>query len=164
VKPKLRIAVSVATVAITVNIAIATGSLASPSQVVRTGSVVPLSSAGATEWNFEALLRQTFGSGPICSLSTKPGTPLNFPKNDQDCTPLAKYSPWIFDFTDLGRSTFHVMTKKYTQKGWIANAAPVLIGGKLVACNKSGTQVLMGFSDEPSDAIGCAANPYMYGY
>jgi hypothetical protein len=152
-----------ATVAVAANFVNATNSFAGPSQVVGAGSLAHLSSAGATEWNFDALLRETFGAGLICSLGTNAGTPLNFPKNDQDCTPLAKYSPWIFDFTDLGRSAFHVMTKKYTQKGWDANAAPVLIEGKLVACNESGTKVLMGFSDEPLDAIECAANPYLYG-
>jgi hypothetical protein len=163
-KLRLRIVMAIAAVAITVNIAVAASSFAGAGQVVSAGSVARLSSAGATEWNFDALLRQTFGSGLICSLASKSGSPLNFPKNDEDCTPLATYSPWIFDFKDLGRSSFHVMSKKYTQKGWVANSSPVLIEGKLIACNKNGTQVLMGFSDEPSDAIGCGVNPYTHGY
>jgi hypothetical protein len=164
VKSKLRVVMAIAAIAIAANTAIAADSFAGPSQVVSAGSVARLSSAGATEWNFDALLRETFGSGLICSLASNSGSPLNFPKNDEDCTPLAMYSPWIFDFKDLGISSFHVMSKKYTQKGWVANAAPVLIEGNLIACNKSGTQVLMGFSDEPSGAIGCGANPYTRGY
>jgi hypothetical protein len=159
---KAVIAISVA--ALVFNSAVATIALASSDSVVRSGSTVRLSSAGATEWNFEALLRETFGAGLICSLSSKPGSPVNFPKNDQGCTPLAKYSPWIFDFKDLGKSSFHVMSKQYVQKGWVANTAPVLIEGDLIACNKSATQVLMGYSDEPSDAIECGANPYISGY
>lgn len=163
-KSKLRVAVAVTALALIGTCLAMTGALAGSAPVVKAGSVVQLSRNGATEWNFEALLRETFGSGVICSVSSKSGTPLNFPKDDQDCTPLAKYSPWIFDFADLGRSLFHVMTKKYTQKGWVTNAAPVLIEGNLIACNKSGTQVLMGYSDEPTDAIECSANPYIYGY
>jgi hypothetical protein len=156
VKTKLRVVIAVVAAALTVNSAVVISASASPDSVVKAGSVVRLSSAGATEWNFEALLRETFGPGVICSLSSKPGTPLNFPKNDEDCTPLAKYSPWIFEFKDLGTSSFHVTSQYYTQKGWVANAAPVLIEGKLIACNRSGMRVLMGFSD----AIGCGANPY----
>lgn len=128
---------------------------------VSTGSLVHISRAGATEWNFEALLRETFGSRAICSIASKHGAPIDFPKNDHQCVPLATYTPWIFDFTALGKSSFHLTSRDYTPEGWVANAPPVLIGGKLIACNKSGSQVLMGYSDQPADAIECAANPYI---
>jgi hypothetical protein len=162
-KSRLGVVIVASAVALLFNGAVVTSAMASSNSAVRSGSTVRLTSDGATEWNFEALLRETFGSAPICSLSSKPGSPVNFPKNDHGCSPLARYSPWIFDFKDLGQSSFHVMSKEYTQKGWVTNAAPVLIEGDLVACNKSDTQVLMGYSDEPSDAIECAVNPYIHG-
>jgi hypothetical protein len=162
-----RIIVATVSVVFLASGAAVAGAAGAPKHAVSASSIARLSSAGATEWNFEALLRETFGSdglGRICSINSRPGYPLNFPKNDHGCTPLATYSPWIFDFTHLGKSAFHVTSRDYTVQGWVANAAPVLIEGKIIACDKSGRQVLMGYSDEPSDAIECAANPYIYHY
>jgi hypothetical protein len=120
----LRIVIIAAAATLLISTA-ATAGTPGKSNSLRVGGLVHLSKPGATEWNFEALLREIFGSGDICSINSKPGTPLNFPKNDHGCVPLATYAPWNFDFTGLGRSSFHVTKWDYTLQGW---CGPLLVG------------------------------------
>src|ERR1035438_3872399 len=74
---------------------------------VRTAS---LSSNGVLLLNLEALLYQEFREHPFSSAS-RPGIPIDFTCGGI-CVPLSKYTPYVFAFGGLGRSSFRVTQKR----------------------------------------------------
>jgi hypothetical protein len=128
-----------------------------------TASATPaLTSFGNALRNFEALLRQEFGNGFVCSIATKPGTAINFPRNE-GCVPLATYNPYFYVFAKPGKSAFHLTSVKYRAGEQVAGnyPVPILIGGRLVACNRANTTVLIEYSDAAGFALGCVVSPIL---
>jgi hypothetical protein len=122
---------------------------------VHTPVVKSVTQAGSVRWNFEALLHQEFGQQMPCSTTTASGA-FDFRVSDDDCTPLAEYSPYIYTFSNLGESAFHV-EKGGWSSSWEIMGAPILINGHPIACNTSQSQVLAVYSDNTMFNFGCAS-------
>ena len=111
-----------------------------------------LSSAGLARWNFEALLHDSFGNHMVCE---KRDT-LNFFAND--CTPLAEWQPYFFEFSGARHSAYH-LSKKHLPPGYFGNYPdPIKVEGRVVACNRSETRFLIAYSDAAGISLACLAH------
>jgi hypothetical protein len=94
-----------------------------------------LTERGTTLWQFEALLRDTFGKQAVCTLQKDGYTAGR-------CAPLAVYSPFAYVFATARRSRFHISSRKANtlpignRPGWVA------IRGRAVACDRAETRFL----------------------
>jgi len=89
------------------------------------GPPLELSTNGRALWNFEALLRDTFGNRFVC---TK-GASLNFIATTNQCSPLATYEPYSYEFADARHSAFHLVP--HLPSGSFGNyPQPVRINGQ----------------------------------
>jgi hypothetical protein len=139
-------------------------------------AILPGSSAitadGDLVWNLEALLRATFGTSQPSSsdlTATGPTNPANPPPNSTtgpylnfncagiDCAPLSTYSPYWYTFSDPTDSTFHLSDQNYVGWSFGNYPEPVLIRGKIVACNRQETKFLIRYSDASSFTVACIA-------
>ena len=109
---------------------------------VKSEDLARLSPTGSVRWNFEALLHQKLGSKDACTGPSSTGQ-VDFPLQNNGCSPLSIYSPFFYTFEGLGRSRFHLMGRWFNAATWELDAGPVLIGGRLIACDPRGTQVLI---------------------
>jgi hypothetical protein len=116
---------------------------------VRTAS---LSSNGVLLLNLEALLYQEFREHPFSSAS-RPGIPIDFTCGGI-CVPLSKYTPYVFAFGGLGRSSFRVTQKRLVGAPF-GNGLPVLIRGRMIVCNAAGTEFLISSAAEVSLSLSC---------
>jgi hypothetical protein len=111
-----------------------------------------LSNKGRALWNFEALLHDTFGSRLVC---TK-GASLNFIAPANECSPLATYEPYLFEFARARHSAFHLVTR--LPKASFGNyPQPVRINGRFIACDRHDARYLMEFSDASTFTVACVA-------
>ncbi len=139
-------------VVIALVVAATTGASASgpPSGLTKTGQVL---------WNFESLLRQTFGNRHICSSGR---WRQNFTGGDLSkgaCAPLATYSPYFYVFDSARGSAFHVSSKK--EVGGFGNyPIAVLIRGRPVACNTRETRFLVLYRST-AFTLGCLRAGYV---
>jgi len=118
-----------------------------------------LTTAGDVLRNFEALLRQVFGMQSVCAIASKPGTAIDFPLTNNDCVPLATYDPYFYVFTKSGSSSFHLTNVEYHGQPIAGNyPVPILIGGRLIACNNADTEVLIEYSDSAGFGLGCVVS------
>lgn len=140
-------------------IAVAVRSSGGPSGPGTTsGSPIHLSAQGRLLWQFEGLLRETFGSRPLCARITSASD--NFSAGV--CSPLALYSPYWYSFTDARRSRFHVSDKVASNFG--NYPVPVLINGRSVACNWTETKFLIKYPDASSFSLACSRAGYVRPY
>ena len=110
----------------------------------------PLTSQGQLVWSLEGLLTQTFGSKPV-SAAAGP----NFSCSG-DCSPLATYSPYSFVFARHGDTTFHLSTRRPGPNTSFGNyPTPVLINGRLVACDGKESMFLIEYRDAANFMLGC---------
>jgi hypothetical protein len=147
-----------------------------PSGVTKSRATLPASpritSDGDLLWNLEGLLRTTFGTSQPSSSDltdtgpTNPADPpadsrtgpyLNFNCAGLDCAPPATYSPYRYTFSDPSQSTFHLSEQNYVGWSFGNYPVPVLIKGKIVACNRSETKFLIRYADASSFTLGCTA-------
>jgi hypothetical protein len=143
-----------------------------PTTVVPMSEFSPaaITSDGRLLWNLEALLRATFGSSQpsssdlIATGPTNPSDPppnattgpyLNFNCAGTDCAPVSTYSAYWYTFTDPTNSTFHISRRNY--QGWFfgLGAEPVLIKGKIVACDAQESTFLIRYADSASFTLTC---------
>ena len=111
-----------------------------------------LSEGGRALWNFEALLHDTFGNRFVC---TK-GSSLNFIAPANQCSPLATYEPYLYEFENARHSAFHLVSHK--PSGSFGNyPQPVRINGRYIACDPRNRKYLMEYSDAATFAVGCIA-------
>jgi len=103
-----------------------------------------LTSHGRLVWEFEALLRDTFGRTPVCE-GPSYGQFVTRP-----CSPLATYNAYEFTFADARGSAFARASHRPTGLG---NVVPVRVGGRFVRCGPSRWLVLLGSGVFPLDCI-----------
>jgi hypothetical protein len=107
---------------------------------------------GRALWQFEALLRDTFGNQQVCTAA-----PNNFVGGT--CTPLARYRPYFYVFADARNSALHVSQRTASGLGSFNRPGPVLIRNRLIACNKRETRILWAFSLAAGFAVECLPKP-----
>jgi hypothetical protein len=132
----------------------------------------PITSTGRLLWNLEALLRATFGSSqPFSSDTTDSGptNPSNPPADSTtgnyidfncaglNCSPLAVYDPYWYTFADPTDSSFHVSHVNYKQWSFGNYPEPVLINGRIVACDTNESTFLIRYADAASFTLACIA-------
>jgi hypothetical protein len=88
-----------------------------------------LSTNGRALWNFEALLHDSFGSRDVC---TK-GASLNFSAPANECSPLATYGPYLYQFAGPRHSAFHLVSR-LPRASFGNYPQPVRINGRFIAC------------------------------
>jgi hypothetical protein len=110
----------------------------------------PLTGQGQLLWSFEGLLTQTFGSKPV-SATAGPDFSCS-----GDCSPLATYLPYSFVFARHGDSTFHLSTRRVSPNTSFGNyPTPVLINGRVIACDNKESTFLIEYRDAANFAFGC---------
>jgi hypothetical protein len=129
-------------------------------------------SAGRLLWNLEALLRATFGdnqpsssdltaSGPTNQSdppsNLAPGSYLDFNCAGVVCSPLSTYSPYWYTFSDPTDSSFHVSKQNYQGWSFGNDPEPVLINGRIVACDPQESTFLIRYFDASSLTLACKA-------
>lgn len=92
--------------------------------------VVTLTHDGRVAWEVEALLRDTFGAKQP-ALETRD---TNFSCAGAGCSPLSRYSPYIYLFSNARHSGFRLVARSFAG-GAFANATPIRIKGRYVACD-----------------------------
>lgn len=138
--------------AVALVVAAATGALALPSASASPPS--GLTSAGRTLWQFEALLRDTFGTRHLC-----PSGRWGQYFTSGTCSPLAVYSPYSYVFAARHRSAFHLSRKRHV--GGFGNyPIAVFIRGHPVACDARETRFLVLYRDSPF-TLGCSRPGYV---
>ena len=119
---------------------------------VLAGPPLGLSTYGRALWNFEALLHDNFGRRDVC---TK-GASLNFIAPANECSPVATYQPYLFQFAGARHSAFHLVIR--LPKASFGNyPQPVRINGRFVACDSHDRRYLMEFSDASTFTVACIA-------
>ena len=133
---------------------------------------MPITADGRLLWNLEALLRTTFGknqpsgadntdSGPT-NPSNPPknsatGTYVNFDCAGDSCSPLSIYHPYWYTFANPTDSAFHLSARNYRDWFFGNYRVPILIKGKIVACNSRESRFLIRYSDASSFTLACMA-------
>jgi hypothetical protein len=111
-----------------------------------------LSTYGRALWNFEALLHDTFGRRYVC---TK-GASLNFIAPTNQCSPLATYEPYLYQFANARHSGFHLVSR--LPKASFGNyPQPVRVNGRFIACGSNDRRFLMECSDASTFTVACIA-------
>jgi hypothetical protein len=86
---------------------------------------VNLSRSGRILWQFEALLRDTFGNRLISAHPARPGSAINFACASRiGCKPLADWSPYVFTFRSPGHSRFHFRRGASRRATWATIRSP----------------------------------------
>jgi hypothetical protein len=151
---------------------LATTTVPTTTAVASGASRAAITSDGALLWNLEALLRATFGPKQPSSADntdTGPTDPSNPPTNSVsgnymdfncagvDCSPLAVYDPYWYTFADPTNSVFHLSHQNYKEWSFGNYPEPVLINGKIVACNSQESTFLVRYTDASSFTLACLA-------
>jgi hypothetical protein len=114
-----------------------------------------ITSSGRLLWDFEALLRRSFGNRQPWVDGTSSGY-LNFDCSG-DCSPLSTYFPYSYTFSNPMSLAFHISKQNY--HGWSFGnyPEPVLINGMIIACNSQESTFLIRYSDTSSFTLACIA-------
>ena len=134
-------------VAFTLTLTLATGSGASR---VSAGPPARLTATGKVRWQFEALLRDTFGLRPVCATGRWAE---NFTAGIANCTPLATHALYDFAFETAHWSRSHVARRRASN--FADNEIAVLIRGKNVACGPRETTFLVEHPDTVTNTLAC---------
>ena len=119
------------------------------------GFTPALSNEGRLLWNFEALLRATFGRADVSA-----DAHFNFSNYyatcGNNCGPSAEHSGYVYTFENASESVFHIAAKPFgPDVVFGAHPIPVLIKGLPVACNAAETKFLIRYGDAVSFTLGC---------
>jgi hypothetical protein len=101
-----------------------------------------LTAFGRTEWNFEALLRDTFGGGSdICLDAEHPAVGYT----DRVPCPMSSNGPYIFFFANARESEYHLARRRFPVNAHFGahSATPVRVAGNLVACDRRERHLLL---------------------
>jgi hypothetical protein len=98
-------------------------------------------------WEFEALLRDTFGHRDVF---VRRG---NFSCAGNNCGPLAEVSPYFFTFARAGGSRFHLV--KRPRRFFGQHAGPVVVKGRAVACDARSRRFLIRYFIAESFTVDC---------
>jgi len=113
-----------------------------------------LAAQGRALWNFEALLKRTFGQQGVCvSGNRKLRTYWNFTPGD--CTPLSRYLFYRYAFARPYSTVFHVSSRRGGSLYFGNYPSAVLIRGRLVACDARGRRFLIDDTSSAGLALGC---------
>jgi hypothetical protein len=111
---------------------------------------VGLTSQGRLLWNFEALLKLTFGQKqPLCVSGW------NFTSGD--CTPLAKYLLYWYTFQAPHGTVFHLVHRTVRPSSFGNYPVAVLIRGHMVACDARDRHFLIDYLSGAGLMLGCLA-------
>jgi hypothetical protein len=91
---------------------------------------------GRLVWQFEALLRDTFGRASVCE---GPRYTVNFVT--RPCVPLSDYNAYEFIFLNARHSS---LKRTRTPPSGLGNVVPVRVGGQYVRCGNSRWLVMLG--------------------
>lgn len=109
---------------------------------------VGLTSRGHLLWNFEALLKTTFGrKQPLCVSGW------NFTAGD--CTPLATYRLYWYTFQSPHGTAFHLSSRRARSLAFGNYPAAVLIQGHTVACDVHERRFLIAYTSGAGLVLGC---------
>lgn len=134
-------------------IAVAGLLISAGTSAARAASPPGLSPAGRVLWNFEALLRDTFGSREVCQVTGAYGNGQTLPDYGDfvspaaGCDPTATYSVYVPVFANAHGSAFHLVVHHITPGFGGAHSGPVHVHGLLVACDKQGKRLLIAHGD-----------------
>jgi hypothetical protein len=144
--------VAIATI---VTVALLNAAGATPTPRRANGPPRGLTERGRLLWNFEALLRETFGAAGV-SVSHGPNRALDFSCRG-DCAPLSKYFSYRFTFARPRGSAFHVSSRRYRGESWGNYPRAILLRGRLIACDERESRYLFSwvFSSTASFTLGC---------
>jgi len=132
----------------------------------------PITSDGRLLWSLEALLRTTFGNSQPSSADntdtgpTNPSNPpaastsgddVNFDCAGDQCLPLATYDPYSYTFANPTDSAFHLSARNYQKWSFGNYPEPVLINGRIVACDPQERTFLIRYADASSFTLACMA-------
>lgn len=118
------------------------------------GTPAGLTARGRLLWNFEALLKQTFGRRQVCTSSSKRlKTRWNFTAGL--CAPMSTYSSYWFVFARPRSAAFHISRRRGGSLYFGNYPESVLIKGWMVTCNVKGTRFLIDYSDAANLTLGC---------
>jgi hypothetical protein len=115
-----------------------------------------LTTRGRVLWEFEALLKVTYGRRQPAMSCVSSCAALSF-SCAGDCSPMATYSPYFYDFGQPRSSTFR-LGARYTSTATdrsIHGALPVLIKHRFVLCNPDGTTILIRARVAATFTLGC---------
>jgi len=113
-----------------------------------------LTQSGATLWEFEALLHDTFHNLPV-SAHYDQGRDWRFAACGRTgCAPLAYWGIYFFTFSDARHSTFHrSIRRKLPSVGNYPVA--VKVAGRFVACNRAETRFLFNYESAAGFGFAC---------
>jgi hypothetical protein len=120
---------------------------AGPANLARSGRIL---------WQFEALLRDTFGNRSVSAHAARPGSAINFACASRiGCKPLAEWSPYVFTFRGPRHSRFHLSKRRFPAGYWGNYPVAVLIKGRFVACGRAEKRFLIAYSDAVGLSLDC---------
>ncbi len=112
------------------------------------GPPAGLTAAGRTLWNFEALLRQTFGTGYKGCLESLSRYVESFTKDSFCAThPSAETQYYFFAFAHPTGSAFHLVDRTFPAGAFGNYPAPIRVSGDYVACDRAGRTFLISYGD-----------------
>ena len=146
------------------------GTVSSARRTTPAATSVPITADGGLLWNLEALLRTTFGDNQPSSADntnsgpTNPAAPptnsttgnyVNFNCAGDSCSPLSIYHPYWYTFANPTESAFHLSAQNYQHWSFGNYPEPILIKGKIVACNAQQSTFLIRYADASSFTLAC---------
>ncbi len=111
-----------------------------------------LNRPGKVEWNFEALLYQTFHTRDV----SERGSSQNFSCPGY-CSPSFEYNTYVGIFANATRSAYHLSTKRFPAGAFGNYPVPVEIKGRLVACDNAEHTFLVAYAGTANFSLGCLA-------
>jgi len=114
-----------------------------------------LTSQGHLFWNLEALLKTTFGAKKLATDASRRGYVDFVGCGKTGCAPLARYDPYWYTFSDPVGSAFHVSDQRFKSWSFGNYPEPVLIDGKIVACDPKEHSFLIHYADASSFSLAC---------
>jgi len=112
---------------------------------------VRLTFEGRLRLNLELLLRETFGKKQPSVTGWSDFSCAGV------CSPLAKYSPYIYEFSPSSSGSSFRLGPRANADSYYGNyAQPVLIKGRTIECGTSPSEVLVELSDSANYDLHCA--------
>ena len=125
-----------------------------------------LTKAGVLLWDFEALLRDTFGSREVCTI-TGGGTGNAPPPDYGDfvaphggCSPEDVYSSYVYVFASARNSPFRLVSRSFKGGAFGNYPVPVRVAKLYVAYDRAAKTFLISYGDAATFTLDCIApNP-----
>jgi hypothetical protein len=123
------------------------------------GPPTGLTGSGRLLWNLEALFDQTFGSVGPCIWNRDPRSNWSF---TDSCGSLASFDLYFPVFAHPYGTRFHLAALYRRPLAFGNYPVPVLVQGRLVACDRSRKRFLIDFESAQSLALGCLEHGAAY--